>query len=76
MPCIVLQILQLERSHDPSLIRDTQGCPEVKEKYGPSKIGLKKLCQHEFGVDVQPGEHSSVSDAESYLSQLLYLKIL
>jgi len=60
--------LKLGRSHDPGLIRDTQACPEVKEKYGPSTIGLRKLCQHEFGVDMQPGEHSSVTDARATMA--------
>lgn len=35
------------------------------EKYRSKRIGLKKLTREELGVDIQGGEHSSVSRSRS-----------
>ncbi|KAF9505627.1 hypothetical protein BS47DRAFT_1306342 [Hydnum rufescens UP504] len=58
----------LRYSHPSEYIRDTQQCPQVKERHGPQTIGLKTLCSVEFGIDVQPGEHSSVKDARAAMA--------
>ncbi|KAF8307525.1 ribonuclease H-like protein [Clavulina sp. PMI_390] len=57
----------LRYHHDPSLVRDTQTCPEVVRKYGHS-VGLRALCEREFSVNVQNGEHSSVRDARAAMA--------
>jgi len=58
----------LRYSHPSEYIRDTQQCPQVKEIHGPQTIGLKTLCNAEFGIDVQPGEHSSITDARAAMA--------
>lgn len=48
--------------HDDALKVDVQGFPEWKVKYPEMKIpGLKFLVRNELGIDIQGGEHDSVS---------------
>lgn len=50
----------LHCTHPPEHTRDTQLCPQIVETHG-TYMGLKTLCELEFGFNFQPGEHSSVS---------------
>ncbi|CAE6459739.1 unnamed protein product [Rhizoctonia solani] len=38
------------------------------DKYRSTRIGLKKLVKEELGVDIQTGEHSSVTDARAAMA--------
>ncbi|KAG8679136.1 3'-5' exonuclease, partial [Ceratobasidium sp. 395] len=42
--------------------------PTLWEKYRTPRIALKKLAKEELGVDIQAGEHSSVTDARAAMA--------
>ncbi|KAG8739104.1 3'-5' exonuclease [Ceratobasidium sp. 414] len=45
-----------------------QSIPTLWEKYRTPRIALKKLAKEELGVDIQAGEHSSVTDARAAMA--------
>ncbi|KAG8689715.1 3'-5' exonuclease [Ceratobasidium sp. 394] len=47
---------------------DTQSIPTLWEKYRTPHVALKRLAKEELGVDIQAGEHSSVTDARAAMA--------
>ncbi|KAG8957512.1 3'-5' exonuclease [Tulasnella sp. 419] len=61
-----LKVLML--SHPSSSIRDTQSNPDIRQKYKTTRISLKKAVKGELGIEIQSGEHNSVTDARASMA--------
>ncbi|CAE6334687.1 unnamed protein product [Rhizoctonia solani] len=48
--------------------KEGEGEKSLWEKYRSPRIGLKRLVKEELGVDIQAGEHSSVTDARAAMA--------
>lgn len=47
--------------HSSADTRDTQTMPVIRMIYKTKRPGLRTIIKQEFGIDIQAGEHSSVS---------------
>ncbi|CEL58428.1 RNA exonuclease 4 OS=Cryptococcus neoformans var, neoformans serotype D (strain B-3501A) GN=REX4 PE=3 SV=1 [Rhizoctonia solani AG-1 IB] len=48
--------------------KEGEGEKTLWEKYRSPRIGLKRLVKEELGIDIQAGEHSSVTDARAAMA--------
>ncbi|KZT61135.1 ribonuclease H-like protein [Calocera cornea HHB12733] len=55
-------------SHPHQYTRDTQTYTELRKLAKTKKPGLRKLIQLELGLDIQAGEHDSVTDARASMA--------
>jgi len=54
--------------HSSHLTRDTQTLPLIRAIYKTKRPGLRTVIKQEFNLDIQAGEHSSVTDARATMA--------
>ena len=64
------QVLFLK--HDSADVKDTQKNPAIRTAYNTPRPALRTVIQKEFDLDIQSGEHSSVSLLPSYFKDTLW----